>query len=162
MKVSDRSKVFAAAYGVLWLLLLVGVGGLVVIVPALAAELVGRYSEYRGEFVVVLILIGIPVLLGMSILGLVIALLEKIRTGSMLNQQSYGLIRALIGSTATLAGSFVLIGVWLSLKNTLPPIILIILVLLTLISLAVSLVASILFSLLRQAVDDTQELSEVI
>ena len=162
MKVSDRSKVFAAAYSVLWLLLLVGVGGLVVIVPALAAELVGRYSEYRGEFVVVLILIGIPVLLGMSILGLVIALLEKIRTGSMLNQQSYGLIRALIVSTATLAGSFVLIGVWLSLKNTLPPIILIILVLLTLISLAVSLVASILFSLLRQAVDDTQELSEVI
>lgn len=162
MKVSDRNKAFVAAHIVLGLLLFAGVSGLVVIVPALAAELVGRYSEYESDFIILIALLGLPLLIGLATLGLILVLLRRIRLDRLLAPASYGPIRWLVLASALLAGSFVLIGVWLAMKNTLPPVIAIVLAVFALVSLAVSLVTNVLFGLLKQAVAHSDELREVI
>lgn len=155
-----RGYVFATS--VIWLLVVLGLVGLVWIVPALAGELTAEFSEYENDFIVLTLLLGLPVLIGLSILGLVLVLLRRISLDSMLAPSSYQPIRWLVFSSAALAGSFVLIGFWLTLKNTLPPVILIVLTVFTLISLAVSLVTNVLFGLLKQAVAHSEELLEVI
>jgi hypothetical protein len=158
---SNRVVELAASL-VVWILILIGLVGLVVLVPALAGELADEFSEYQSDFVILVLLLGIPVAVGLAVLGLILVLLRRIRLDRMLAPASYGPIRWLALSSATLAGSFVLIGIWLTLKNTLPPVILIIMSVFALVSLAVSLVTSVLFGLLRKAVAHSDELSEVI
>lgn len=151
-----------AASTVLWLLLLLGGFGLVVIVPALAFELASEFSQYQSDVFVLTLLLGTPVLIGVLILGLILILLRRVSKDQMLAPASYGWIRALVIASAGLAASFVTIGVWLTIKNTLPPVILLVLSALVLISLAVSLVTQALFGLLRKAVSQSEELNEVI
>lgn len=157
-----QTKGYVLSTSVIWMLVVLGLVGLVGLVPALAGELTAEFSEYENDFIVLTLILGLPVLIGLSILGLVLVLLRRINSDSMLAQSSYQPIRWLVFSSAALAGSFVLIGFWLTLKNTLPPVILIVLTVFTLISLAVSLVTNVLFGLLKQAVAHSEELSEVI
>ena len=161
MEKSNRVVELTASI-VLWALVLIGSFGLIVLVPALAGELSNEFSEYQFDFAILVLLLGIPVGLGLAILGLIMLLLRRIKLDKMLAPTSYGPIRWLARSSAALAGSFVLIGIWLTLKNTLPPVILIVLSVFALVSLAVSLVTSVLFGLLRKAVAHSDELSEVI
>jgi len=151
-----------AANTVLWLLVLLGLFGLVIIVPAMAFELASEFSQYQSDVFVLTLLLGTPVLIGVLILGLILILLRRVSRDQMLAPTSYRWIRALVVSTAALAASFATIGVWLTMKNTLPPVILIVLSVLVLISLAVSLVTHALFGLLRKAVSQSEELNEVI
>lgn len=151
-----------AAQTVLWLLILIGLGGLVILVPALAGELTAEFSQYQSDFMILAALLGLPVLIGLAILGLILVLLRRIRLDRMLAPASYGPIRWLVLASALLAGSFVLIGIWLTIKNTLPPVIAIVLAVLALVSLAVSLVTNVLIGLLKQAVAHSDELREVI
>ncbi len=152
----------AASACVIWILIFIGLGGLVVLVPALAGELSDQFSEYRGDFLILVFLLGVPVVIGLGILGLILLLLRRIRLDRMLTDVSYKPIRWLVRLAASLAGSFALIGVWLSIKNTLPPVIAIVLAVFALISLAVALVTHVLFGLLKQAVAHSDELREVI
>lgn len=133
-----------------------------ILVPAIAGELTAEFSQYESDFVILVALVGLPVLLGLAILGLILVLLRRIRLDRMLAPASYGPIRWLVLASALLAGSFVLIGIWLTMKNTLPPVIAIVLAVLALVSLAVSLVTNVLFELLKQAVAHSDELREVI
>ena len=159
---SSRRWDWMASAGVIWILILIGLGGLVVLVPTLASELSGEFSEYRGDFLILVFLLGVPVVISLGILGLILLLLRRIRLDRMLTEASYNPIRWLVRLAASLAGSFVLIGVWLSIKNTLPPVIAIVLAVFALISLAVALVTNVLFGLLKQAVAHSDELREVI
>jgi hypothetical protein len=161
MKHSSRVTA-QAAQTVLWLLILIGLGGLVILVPALAGELTAEFSQYESDFVILVALLGLPVLIGLAILGLILVLLRRIRLDKMLAAATYGPIRWLVFASALLAGSFVLIGIWLTMKNTLPPVIAIVLAVFALVSLTVSLVTSVLFGLLKQAVAHSDELREVI
>ena len=161
MEHSSRGTALAARL-VLWILILIGLGGLVILVPAIAGELTAEFSQYESDFVILVALVGLPVLLGLAILGLILVLLRRIRLDRMLAPASYGPIRWLVLASGLLAGSFVLIGVWLTMKNTLPPVIAIVLAVFALVSLAVSLVTNVLFGLLKQAVAHSDELREVI
>lgn len=161
MKHSSRVTA-QAAQTVLWLLILIGLAGLVILVPALAGELTAEFSQYESDFVILVALLGLPVLIGLAILGLILVLLRRIRLDKMLAPATYGPIRWLVLASALLAGSFVLIGIWLIMKNTLPPVIAIVLAVFALVSLAVSLVTNVLFGLLKQAVAHSDELREVI
>ena len=133
-----------------------------VLVPALASELAAEFSEYRSDFIALVALLGTPVLIGLAILTIILILLRRIRHDKMLTSISFGAIKGLIITTSALSASFVLIAAWLSFKNTLPPVILIVLAVFSLIALAVALVTSVLFGLLKQAVTNSKELSEVI
>jgi len=161
MKNTNRGSHLAAKL-VIWMLLILGSLGLVVLVPALAGELTSEFSEYRSDFIVLVLLLATPVSIGLAILTIILLLMRRIRLDKMLTSNSFGPIKALIIAISALAASFVLIVGWLSLKNTLPPVILIILAVLSLISLAVALVTNVLFGLLKQAVANSEELSEVI
>jgi Na+-driven multidrug efflux pump len=159
---SSKQWDWVVSESVIWILIFMGLGGLVVLVPALAGELSDQFSEYRGDFLILVFLLGVPVVIGLGILGLILLLLRRIRLDRMLTEVSYKPIRWLVRLAATLAGSFALIGVWLSIKNTLPPVIAIVLAVFALISLAVALVTHVLFGLLKQAVAHSDELREVI
>lgn len=161
MEHSNRVTAYAAG-SVLWILILIGLGGLLILVPALAGELTSEFSQYQSDFMILAALLGLPVLIGLAILGLILVLLRRIRLDRMLAPASYGPIRWLVLASALLAGSFALIGVWLAVKNTLPPVIAIALAVFALVSLAVALVTNVLFGLLKQAVAHSDELREVI
>lgn len=153
---------YRAAIIVLWVLLILGSGGLLVLVPALASELTAEFSEYRSDYIALVSLLGTPVLIGLAILTTILILLRRIRHDKILTSSSFGVIKWLIIATSALSVSFVLIATWLSYKNTLPPVILIVLTTFSLIALAVALVTSVLYGLLKQAVMNSEELSEVI
>lgn len=157
-----QPKGYVLATSVIWLLVVLVLAGLVGVVPALAGELTAEFSEYEKDFIILMLILGLPVVIGLSILGLVLVLLRRIRLDSMLTPSSYQPIRWLVFSSVALAGSFVLIGFWLTMKNTLPPVIAIVLALFALVSLAVSVVTNVLFGLLKQAVAHSEELREVI
>jgi hypothetical protein len=161
LKNANRVTGFVAQ-SVLWILILVGLGGLVVLVPVLAGELTSEFSQYQNDFLILVGLLGLPVVIGLALLVLILVLLRRIRLDSMLAPASYGPIRWLVLSSFLLAGSFVLIGVWLTMKNTLPPVIAIVLAVFALIALAVALVTKVLFGLLKKAVAHSDELREVI
>ncbi|MEN9955081.1 MAG: hypothetical protein RLZZ41_745 [Actinomycetota bacterium] len=153
---------YRAAITVLWALLILGSGGLLVLVPALANELTAEFSEYRSDYMALVALLGTPVLIGLAILTIILILLRRIRHDKILTSSSFGSIKGLIIATSALSASFVSIAAWLSFKNTLPPVILIVLTTFSLIALAVALVTSVLYGLLRKAVMNSEELSEVI
>lgn len=159
----DTTKAsYLAAITVIWMLFILGSVGLIVLVPALASELTIEFSEYQSDFIALLLLLGTPVLIGLAILTIILILLRRIRHARMLSSAAFGGIKGLITTTSALSASFVLITTWLSFKNTLPPAILIVLAVFSLIALAVALVTNVLYGLLKQAVMNSVELSEVI
>ena len=146
----------------LWLIF--AIGGLVVllIVPVLATDLTQAYNEYAQDQFAIQTLLTIPVILGMVIVLAVLLLLRLIHNDRMLSTSAYKWVRGLSISTFGLAASLFAIGVWLNNKNTLPPLIAVILATGALISLAVGFVTLTLMSLLKRATSAIEELEGVI
>lgn len=146
----------------LWLIFFMS--GLVVflIVPILATDLTQAYIEYAQDRFVIQTLLTIPVLLGMVVVLSVLLLLRLIHNDRILSTSAYKWGRGLSFSTFGLAASLFAIGAWLNIKNTLPPLIAIILAAGALVALAVGFVTLTLMSLLKRATTAIEELEGVI
>jgi hypothetical protein len=80
----------------------------------------------------------------------------------MFSKSVFKWVRRLAGTGLALAASIAAIGIWLSYKNTLPPLVFLILVGSFLLVTAVSLVTITLFGLLKRATSVSEELEGVI
>lgn len=108
------------AIGIIWMLMLLGV--LVALaVPLVATEFVNEYSEYANDFWVIAGLLIIPILLAESLLAIILVLLRRIRVDQIFSPIAHKWVRALSYNAAALSASFVVILIWLNIKNTLPP-----------------------------------------
>ena len=165
-KVKPKNKmdgfVRVAAGLVIWLLLALSVPVLLFVVPLLSVELASSYSEFSNEGLALMALIGTPVLLGQTFLGIVLLLLGRIRTDRMFSPKVNKWVRLLGWNAAALAVGFSAILSWFGAKNTLPPLVLLSLIVAILLSLAVALVTASLLGILQRATAATQELDAVI
>jgi hypothetical protein len=149
------------AISVIWMLMLLGV--LVALaVPLVATEFVNEYSEYANDFWVIAGLLIIPILLAESLLAIILVLLRRIRVDQMFSPIAHKWVRALSYNAGALSASFVVILIWLNVKNTLPPIIGLVLLIGVFVPLAVALVTGTLLVLLKRATYASEELEGVV
>lgn len=149
------------AIGVIWVLMLFGV--LVSIaVPFVASSLVSEYSEYANDFWVIAALLILPILLAESLLVIILVLLRRIRIDQMFSSMAQKWVLALSYNAGALSVSFLALLSWLSFKNTLPPIIGLILLIGVFLPLAVALVTRTLLVLLKRATIANEELEGVV
>lgn len=146
----------------IWLLIALGFAVHLAFVPAVIGQLTTTYSEYAADALVISALLVTPVALGQIMLFLVFALLRRIHSDRMLTASAFKWVKFLIADAYALAASGVALLTWLSIKNTLPPVILAILLVFSLLALAVALVTTSLLGLLKNATAAKQELEEVI
>ena len=147
---------------IIWLLIALGVPTLLFVVPLLSVELASSYGEFSNEGLPIMALIGTPVLLGEALLVIVLILLGKIRKDRMFSPAVHKWVKLLAWDAAALACSFAVILFWLGAKNTLPPLVVLTLLVASMLSLAVALVTANLLALLRKATVATEELNGVI
>ena len=152
----------AGANVAIWLLLIIGAAAVVFIAPTLASALTARYEEYQGDFVSLMFLLSAPVAAVMSMLVIVLVLLQRIRADRMFSSDVNRWIQALAISALMIALSILAILVWLAVKNTLPPLVLIALSVGFITALAIASVIRSLLALLRSAREAKDELAAVI
>lgn len=146
---------------VIWALMLGGV--LVALaVPIISTALVVQYAEYEYDFWVITGMLEAPVAIAVTMLVIILVLLRRIRIDRMLTETSFKWVRALSYDAFFLAVSFAVILIWLNIKNTLPPLVGIALILAIFLPLAVSLVTRTLLGLLKKATAASVELEAVI
>lgn len=149
------------AISAIWVLMLLGV--LVAFAaPLVASEFVSEYSEYANDFWVIAGLLILPILLAESLLAIILVLLRRIRVDEMFSPIAHKWVRALSYNAGALSASFVVILIWLNIKNTLPPIIGLVLLIGVFVPLAVGLVTGTLLVLLKRATYASEELEGVV
>jgi hypothetical protein len=131
-------------------------------VPFAASWLVSEYSEYTNDFWIITGMLLAPALLAESLLVIILVLLRRIRVDQMFSVAAHKWVRALSYNAATLSGTFAVILVWLNIKNTLPPIIGLVLLIGFFLPMAVALVTRTLLVLLKKATAASQELEGVV
>lgn len=150
-----------AAIAAIWTLMLLG--GLVSIsLPFAVSALVSEYADYANDFGTITILLVVPILLAESLLTIVLVLLRRIRADRMFSISAQGWVRALAYNAGALSVSFALILAWLNIKNTVPPIVGLVLLIGIVAPLAVSLVTRSLLVLLKRATSASEELQGVV
>lgn len=147
---------------ILWALIVLGFAIHLTFVPVISQSLATVYSEYANDQLLISVLLSTPVALGQVMLFLIFALLRRIHSDRMLTPQAFKWVKFLIADAYALALSGVAMLTWLSIKNTLPPAVLAVLLVCTLLALAVALVTTSLLALLKNATAAKQELEEVI
>jgi len=156
-----EKMVHISAIGVIWVLMLFGV--LVSIaVPFVVSSLVDEYREYANDFWVISGMLFLPILLAESLLAIILVLMRRIRVDQMFSTLAHKWVRALSYNAAALSLSFVVILAWLNVKNTLPPIIGLVLLIGFFVPLAVALVTKTLLVLLKKATIANEELEGVV
>lgn len=150
------------ASAMLSLIVLFGILGLFLVIPSIAADLVGNYSEYSGDQALIQVLLSAPVVITIAVFGQVIALLRMLARNNMLSYSAFKWVKGLGYSAATLAVSFGALFSFLLWKNTMPPSIGIVIIVLILFSSAVSLVTFSLLGLLKSATETKLDLEGVI
>jgi hypothetical protein len=160
MKKLERAVRVGAIISI-WVLMAIGALVLVA-VPFLSSSLVTSYSEYANDFWIITGMLVIPVLLAEALLSIILVLLRRIRVDQMFSVSAQKWVRLLSYNAATLSVSFLVILVWLNLKNTLPPAVGIVLIVGFILPLAVALVTRTLLVLLKQATASSEELEGVI
>jgi hypothetical protein len=156
-KVASTSAIVA-----LTLIIAFGVLGLLVVIPATAADLVQTFSDYSGDQNLIQVLLSIPTFIAITIFCEIIFLLVLLGQNKMLTYSTFKWVRLLGYSAFTLAASFGSLIGYLEYKNTLPPGVAIVIIVLILFSLAVSLVTFSLLGLLRTATEAKLDLEGVI
>ena len=147
---------------ILWALIVLGFAIHLTFVPVISQSLATVYSEYANDELLISVLLSTPVAIGQVMLFLIFALLRRIHSDRMLTPQAFKWVKFLIADAYALALSGVAMLTWLSIKNTLPPAVLAVLLVCTLLALAVALVTTSLLALLKNATAAKQELEEVI
>lgn len=151
-----------AGYSSLGLLAAIGVLGLLAIVPTIAANLATSFSEYQGDQVLISFLLGTPVAVFVIILIEVAYLFWLVNNDRILSPRVFKWVRLLSISSFALALSLLVIGLWLTAKNTLPRAVLFVLTALILLASAVGFVTRSLQGLLKKATDAAADLEGVI
>jgi hypothetical protein len=146
---------------VIWVLMLGGVLGALA-VPVLSAALTIQYAEYANDFWVITVMLEAPVAIAVTLLAIILVLLRRIRIDRMFTATSFKWVSALSYDALVLAVSFAVILIWLNIKNTLPPLVGMALLLAIVLPLAVSLVTRTLLGLLKKATAASVELEAVI
>jgi hypothetical protein len=131
-------------------------------VPFAASWLVSEHSEYTNDFWLITGMLLAPALLAESLLVIILVLLRRIRVDQMFSVAAHKWVRALSYNAAALSGTFAVILVWLNIKNTLPPIIGLVLLIGFFLPLAVALVTRTLLVLLKKATAASEELEGVV
>ena len=151
----------AGANAVIWVLILLG-ALFSISVPFVASSLVDEYNEYANDLGVITALLFIPILLAVSLLAIILVLLRRIRIDQIFSATAHKWVRALSYNSAFLSASFVVILIWLNIKNTLPPIVALVLLIGFFVPLAVALVTRTLLFLLKRATSASEELEGVV
>jgi hypothetical protein len=152
---------YMGAIGVTWILMFIGVLAAIA-APFLASALVSEYSDYANDFWIIAGLISLPILLAESMLVIILVLLRRIRIDQMFSSTAHKWVRVLSYNAGALSASFLAILIWLNVKNTLPPIVGLVLLLGFFLPLAVALVARTLLVLLKRATAASEELEGVV
>jgi hypothetical protein len=150
------------AQGLIWLLVGMGLFAEIVAIPQISVGLEQRYSEYNGDAGLIQSMLTGLVLLGQLGLVLVVLLLRRINSKQLLDAHSVKWVNALISSSLGLSIVFVALLIWLSLENTMPPGIGILLLVAVFGSLALALITQSLKGVLLGAIDAQDELAGVI
>lgn len=146
---------------VIWVLILLG--ALVsVAVPFLAASLVEAHSEFANDFWGITGLLFLPIVFAESLLVIILVLLRRIRINQIFTATAHKWVLGLSSTAAGLSSSFVVILTWLNIKNTLPPIIGLVLLIGFFAPLAVALVTGALLFVLKRATFASEELEGVV
>jgi hypothetical protein len=133
-----------------------------VAIPVLSQELEYRYVEYRGDRELIQWLLSSIVGFGQLALGVVVYLLLRLKGQRLLESSSANAVRLLIAALLGVAGTVVGLLGWLIAQNTMPPALLLLLVLSICVALAVALVTVALLEVLREAIVSKEELAGVI
>jgi hypothetical protein len=133
-----------------------------VAVPVLSQELEYRYVEYRGDRELIQWLLSSIVGFGQLALGVVVYLLLRLKGQRLLESSSANAVRLLIAALLGVAGTVAGLLGWLIAQNTMPPALLLLLVLSICVALAVALVTVALLEVLREAIVSKEELAGVI
>lgn len=149
------------AIGVIWVLMLFGVLAAIAL-PFVASALVNEYREYANDFWVITGILLVPVILAETLLVIILVLLRRIRVDQMFSNSAHNWVRVLSYNAAALSVSFAVILVWLNIKNTLPPMVGLVLLIGFFLPLAVALVTRTLLVLLKQATVASEELEGVV
>jgi len=125
-------------------------------------RLVNYYDAFTNDYVITNLMFETPVLLTLSLLVIILILLRRIQTDQILSSTTNKWVKAFTAIAGFGALHFVFIGIWASSKNSLHQPTTFILILLFIISLAVSLVAGSLLGLLKKATAANEELEGVV
>jgi hypothetical protein len=150
-----------AAILIIWILMFFGALTLIA-VPYIASTLVAEYSEYTNDFWVITGMLLAPTLLAQSLLIIILVLLRRIRVDQMFSVAAHKWVRVLSYNAAALSATFAVILVWLNIKNSVPPIIGLVLLIGFFLPLAVALVTRTLLVLLKKATAASEELAGVV
>ena len=152
---------YLGAIGVIWILMFIGVLSAVA-APFLATSLASEYSDYANDFWIITGLLSSPILLAENLLVVILVLLRRIRIDQMFSSAAHKWVRVLSYNAGALSASFLAILIWLNFKNTLPPIIGLVILLGFFLPLAVALVTRTLLVLLKRATAANEELEGVV
>jgi len=132
------------------------------LVPQVSHDLAYRYSEFAGEELLIQIVLTIPILISIAIFLEIMHLQRLVHRNHMFSPSVHKWVRLLVITPFGLAASFVLLLIWLSSKQALPPFYFFALATLSVFCLAVSMVTSSLLGLLQRATLDSEELAGVV
>ena len=133
----------------IWALIAIGVAFLALVIPILSGELSETYTEYSSDKLTIQILLSSVVVTGLVVLATIAWLLGRLKNSKLLLEPSLRVVNVLM---------FSLFGV----KNTLPPSILLFLLVAILLAIAAAFVVASLKSVLQEATAARQELEGVI
>jgi cytochrome bd-type quinol oxidase subunit 2 len=128
----------------------------------LSGELSETYSEYAADSLTIQLLLSSVVVTGMVTLASIAWLLMRLKNSKLLQDPSLRVVSVLMFSLFGVAASFAALLMWLGVKNTLPPSILLILLVAILLATAAAFVVASLKNVLREATAARQELDGVI
>ncbi len=157
---SNTATLFAGI--AIWALVIIGAGFLGLFIPILSGELSETYSEYAGDSLTIQLLLSSVVATGMVTLTSIAWLILRLKNSKLLLEPSLRVVSVLMFSLFGVAASFAALLTWLSVKNTLPPSILLFLLVAILLAMAAAFVVASLKNVLQEATSARQELEGVI
>lgn len=161
---ADGMKRLSLFLGQLLLSALVGAGVLAatVLVPQVSLDLGRRYSEFSNQQSQIQLLLTLPILISIAVFLVVMHLQRLVHRDHMFSPSVYKWVRLIVVGALGLAGSFVVLIVWLTYRQALAPFFFLTLVALSVFCLAVAAVTSSLLGLLRRATLTSEELEGVV
>ena len=160
---STKTKTAALFVAIaIWTLVVVGVAFLGLFIPILSSELSETYAEYAGDSLTIQVLLSNVVATGMVTLASIAWLILRLKNSKLLLEPSLRVVNVLMFSLFGVAASFAALLTWLGVKNTLPPSILLFLLVAILLAIAAAFVVASLKSVLQEATAARQELEGVI
>jgi len=157
---SNTATLFAGIS--IWALIAIGVAFLALFIPILSGELSETYTEYASDKLAIQILLSSVVVTGLVTLASIAWLLVRLKNSKLLLEPSLGVVSLLMFALFGVAASFASLLTWLSVKNTLPPSVLLILVVAILLATSAAFVVASLKNVLQEATAARQELEGVI